>query len=393
MFTDEKNAVMTVILGGGISGLSAAFYASERRLAQPILLEASDRLGGWIHSLKLENGTIFEMGPRMIRPRGPQGKNTLNLIDRLDLSDKLWKISFKHPAAKNRMIYVNEKLHVLPNSISKIFKTVEPFDGPLIKIVWKDLTSPKATKDDDSIYNFVERRFGKDIADNIISPVLCGICAGDAKQISVKMMMESMFEAEQKHGSIFKGFAIERLKKIFSKAKVEKTPENYEDSASAIAAQVENWALWGLDGGFEQLPKRLSEKLKAQGAEIRLNERCENVTFYDDRIELETAEKRQECSRLISSLSAKSLAPLLERQHPQLARELSAIPCVTVAVVNLEFPGIGLTPNGFGFLVPPKEKNPILGVIFDSCVVSRENSTVISTKYFDFILCDFSPID
>ncbi|XP_043271291.1 protoporphyrinogen oxidase [Venturia canescens] len=376
---------MTAILGGGIAGLSAAFYASERRLAQPILLEASNRLGGWIHSLELPNGTIFEMGPRMIRPQGLQGKNTLNLIDRLDLRDKLWHVTSDHPAAKNRMIYVKEKLYVLPNSLSGLFKSMEPFGGPLIKIYWRDMMARKVASEDESMYSFVERRFGKDIADNLISPMLCGICAGDAKKISVKMLMARMFEVEQKHGSVFNGFLLEGWRKIFSKkdktvdVDMMKKANLYDvDSESAVAAQTEKWAMWGLKGGFEQLPNKLTEKSRAQGAEIRLNERCENITFCNDHIELKFDDGTHTCSQLISSLSAKSLAPLLERQHPQLARELSAIPYVTVAIVNLEFPGNCLPMDGFGFLVPPKEKNPILGVIFDSCVHINENFTVLT---------------
>lgn len=378
---------MTVILGGGISGLSAAFYASEKKLGSLVLLESSDRLGGWIRSKESRNGTIFEMGPRTVRsPNVPSAKNTLDLVDRLDLTDKLVPIPSSHPSAKNRMIYVGNKLHLLPNSLSSMFKTLEPFDRPLISALWTDLRSPRVTMEDESMYSFAERRLGKDVADNLISSMLCGICAGDAKKISVNFLMASLFEAEQKHGSITKGLLMNKLKTLFSKKQSsdsEKKPLGHDERSGAKSVELagrEKWSVWGLKGGLEQLPRRLTDRVKAQGVDVRLNERCDKITFRPDCVELEVNNETRTCPQVISALSAKNLAPLLERQHPQLARELSAIPMVTVAVVNLEFPGKCLPHDAFGFLVPPKERLPILGVIFDSCVFPNESSTVRTTK-------------
>ena len=373
---------MTVILGGGMSGLSAAYYATEKKLASLVLLEASDRLGGWVCSKKSPNGSLFEIGPRTIRPRGPAGKNTLNLIDDLKLTDKLIPIPFTHPSAKNRMIYVNNKLHLLPNSFGSLIATKEPFKRALINIWLNDVKAPKVTKDDESIYSFVERRMGKDVADYLISPMLCGICAGDAKKISVNFLMGTFFEAEQKYGSIMKGLLASKFEKIFSvfgKNK-DKAPVQMQNEIvglkSAKLAEKEQWSVWGLSGGLEQLPIRLSDNLKSRGVDMRLNEKCEKIKFVSDGAEIEVNNETRKCSRIISALSAKNLAQLVHVQHPQLAKELWGIPMVNVGVVNLEFPGNRLPMEAFGFLVPPMEKIPILGVIFDSCVFPSKSSTV-----------------
>ncbi|XP_015588358.1 protoporphyrinogen oxidase [Cephus cinctus] len=367
---------MTVILGGGISGLSAAYYALENpRISSMVLLEASNRVGGWICSNKSPNGAIFEQGPRTVRPRGPGGKNTLELIDRLKLTEKLIPIVSSHPAARNRLIYAENKLHLLPNNLKSLFVKNSPFDRPLISILMNDIKAPRISKEDESIYSFVERRLGKDVADNLISPMICGICAGDAKQISVNFLMPSLFEAEQKHGSIAKGLLMNRVNQMFAtKTKVIEV----SGSGTAEMARKNKWAIWGLKDGLEQLPRTLADNLKSRGLDIRLGNRCERLTFKPGYVELTINGETDKYSRIVSSIAAKNLAQLVRRQHPQLARELEAIPTVTVAVVNIQFSGNVLPMQAFGFLVPPKENLPILGVIFDSCVFPHETDTVLT---------------
>ena len=71
-----------LILGGGIAGLSAA-YRLLGSVAKPkniIILESSERLGGWIQSKRYDDGVIFELGPRGLRPAGPSGRASLQLV-------------------------------------------------------------------------------------------------------------------------------------------------------------------------------------------------------------------------------------------------------------------------------------------------------------------------
>lgn len=390
----------TAILGGGISGLSAAYYLLDNPAFRTIkLIEASSRTGGWMRSRVSSGGALFEEGPRTIRPRGPAGSNTLDLVDRLKLSDKIIPISISHPAARNRLIYAKNKLHKLPVSLSGIFRVTPPLDRSLISCLLTDLKAPKLVKDDESIYNFVERRLGKDIADYLISPMICGICAGDAKQISVNFLMKSLFDYEKKYGSITKGFVMSRWeafrnhsdksdvqKSILNETKdLKQGEESNKEISSCQRAKIEKWSIWTLDGGLEQLSKRLADDVKLRGVEISLNTKCEELNFTKAGVELKFNEGIEEYSRVISSLPAKNLASLVRHQHPQLADELLAIPTVNVAVVNLEFAGNVLEQEAFGFLVPPREKLPILGVIFDSCLLPMNNSTVSVKRRLDKI--------
>lgn len=203
---------MPIVLGGGISGLSVGYYLLKK-IGQPTaIFEASNRIGGWIRTEKHKDGFIFEAGPRTIRPKGIQGANTLELIEQLQLPVEGIKSS--HVAAKNRMIYAKGHLCMLPNSLGGAMKTMPPFSQPLMMAIWNDLKSGAKTikYGDESIYDFVYRRFGPEIADYAISPMICGICAGDAKEISVRFLMNDLFETEQKYGGVVKGMFLSKLR-------------------------------------------------------------------------------------------------------------------------------------------------------------------------------------
>ncbi|XP_012283522.1 protoporphyrinogen oxidase [Orussus abietinus] len=379
---------MTAILGGGIAGLSAAYYAlNNPKIGPVILFEASNRLGGWIRTRKSKSGASFEEGPRTIRLAGIGGKNTLDLIDRLDLTDQIFSIKRNHPAIKNKMFFVDNKLCRAATVLQDLLIGKKFFDMPIIQMIRNDLKAERNVRGDESIYNFIERKMSKDVADKVISPVLCGICAGDARQISVNFLLRTIFELEQQHGSIIKGIVKKKLKEIFTRSNEENESNTNTVTQSerlnkrertADIAKAEKWAIVAFKEGLEEFPKKLASNVRLRGGDILIDHKCEKVTFKPNRVELVVNGETKEYSRVISSLPAKKLASLLHRQHPQLARELEAIPTVTVAVVNLQFSGHPLSLQAFGLLVPPKEKLPILGIIFDSCLSSDGSSTVMT---------------
>ncbi|XP_053998260.1 protoporphyrinogen oxidase [Hylaeus anthracinus] len=376
---------MTAILGAGMSGLSAAYYALQNSKLVPIvILEGSNRVGGWVRSLKQPNGTIFEQGPRTIRPTGASGKNTLELIEQLELSDKVIPIPNSHPVAKNRLIYSDNQLHLLPNSFKGVIKKNTLLNRSMLSVVWNDLRAPKVSVDDESIYSFIERRLGKDVADKMISPMVCGIWAGDAHKISVNSIMKNLFELEQKHGSIVKGLVLELIRR--NKKTKSSTNDNQSNVEShntltnlAERAKKEMWSVWGIKGGLEQLPLALVSNITKRGVNIKTEHKCEQIKFDKGRAKLTVNGEVQEYSHIISSLPAKTLASLVQDQHPELSNELRGIPTVTVGVVNLEYPEDVLPINAFGLLIPPKEELPILGVIFDSCVFPGDSKTTVLT--------------
>ncbi|XP_018318471.1 protoporphyrinogen oxidase [Agrilus planipennis] len=384
----------TVVLGAGLGGLSFAHYYLKRFPKETVtILEASERVGGWMRSIK-KNGLIIEKGPRSIRPRGLPGANTLQLVQDLALSEQIVAIPSNHPAALNRMIYVNGELHRLPNNVMSLFKKQPPFSQPLYKYLLNFLTS--ATKpipeNDESIYSFVNRKFGIEVADYLISPLICGICAGDAKEISVRFLMDSLFEKDQRHGTMLQAFVIDGLSSFGKKGEDVPKSDLYQKAAK------EKWSIFSFKDGIEVLPQGLERWLKKeQRCSIVLNKQCKQLELSKNAAKVTLSDKSEiRAKHVVSSLPASKIGNLVKKQYPILGDLLNSIPTVTVAVVNLEYDKKLPIKPGFGFLVPPKENLPILGVIFDSCCFEHypnefENRTLLTVmlggrwydKYFD----------
>ena len=201
------------IVGGGVSGLSAAYYLAKH--VNPSLItvyEASNRVGGWIEATKTEDGHIYEHGPRTIRPAGKQGANTLRLIEELGLEGQLRPILYGHPATVKRLVLKDGELHCLPSSLKKAFFKQPPFSRPLVMAGLRDLFTRQKKCEDEPLFDFVARRFGHDVASYAIDPLVRGVCAGNARNISAKAFVAGpMFELEQKYGGIMKGMMIESL--------------------------------------------------------------------------------------------------------------------------------------------------------------------------------------
>lgn len=363
---------MANILGGGISGLSAAYYLSKTVKSPIALFEATDQIGGWIKSTQ-QQGYIFESGPRTIRPGGIKGKNTLKLIENVGLSNKINPISAGHPAAKNRMIYVNGKLNLLPSAATDIFKTLPPFSKPLASAVLHDLLTRRngSNLEDESIYSFTERRFGKEIAEYAISSMICGICAGDAKKISVKFLMDEIFRNEQKYGGVIKGVLLSNL---FGK---KEKPEHVDSELIRRSVQ-EKWRIYSLTGGLQSLPDTLSSHVQQNQTKVHLNSACTRMNFDSNRVVLTVNGDEFVSNAVISSIPSYKLADLVRDQHPRLSKLLSDITYVDVATVNVQFDKPNLLSPGFGFLVPPCVNRPILGVIFDSVCFDIKDHTLLT---------------
>lgn len=373
---------MPIVLGGGISGLSAAYYLQKYpKFAKSIkLFEAKNRFGGWIKTdYPINNKNVrFEHGPRTLRPKGVKGLNTLALCSELGLNNDVLPIKSSHPAAKNRLLATNEQLCLLPSSLTSAFKTSAPFTKPLVSALMHDYRNGfKGDRlSDDTIYNFAERRFGTEIAKYIISSMMCGICAGDAKEISVKFLMKELFEWEQKHGSVTAGIYHKTMDRFKNK---NPQPPSQPQTNLEKQSTMEKWSIYSMNNGLETLPNALVNDLKAKNIELHANSNCENIEFHKNGSSITVNGKVHQTDSVVCSLPAFEIGKLLGKQHPKLANELNAIPYVDVAVINLLFKGktIIKTP-AFGFLVPPCENRSILGVIYDSCCFDMDGNTVLT---------------
>lgn len=312
---------------------------------------------------------------------------TLELIELLDLQKQIIPIGSNHVAARNRMIFAKNQLCLLPSSLKGVLNVVPPFTKPLYKAGIKDLFGRKSKKplNDESIYSFAERRFGKELADYAVSSMICGICAGDAKEISVKFLMKNIFAKEQKFGGVLRGLLFDLLLNGTDRLK----PPSFPPSELFKKAQKERWSIYSLAGGLETITTRLVSRLHDnKSISLDLNSSCERIRFEPGGpVQFTVNGINHSAKHLVSSIPSFKLAKLVEHQHPKLASELSMIKCVNVAVINLHYRSELLEQKGFGLLVPPIENLPILGIIFDSCCFEMDGQTVLTVmcggKWFE----------
>jgi oxygen-dependent protoporphyrinogen oxidase len=197
--------VDVAIIGGGISGLSAA-YELRKRKRSVIVLERSLRPGGVIQTDKVGD-FVIDAGPDALLVQKPAA---VALCNEIGLGDRLFPTKLPRTA----FVVRNGTLHPLPGASVLGFPTrLKPFFrstlfGPSAKLrMAAELFIPRRSgSDDESIAGFVRRRFGDEAVTYIAEPLLAGIHAGDAERLSMRALFPRLIEAEARNGSVIKTF-------------------------------------------------------------------------------------------------------------------------------------------------------------------------------------------
>ncbi|XP_045254840.1 protoporphyrinogen oxidase isoform X1 [Macaca fascicularis] len=385
-----------VVLGGGISGLAASYHLSRAPCPpKVVLVEGSERLGGWIRSVRGPNGAIFELGPRGIRPAGALGARTLLLVSELGLDSEVLPVRGDHPAAQNRFLYVGGALHALPTGLRGLLRPSPPFSKPLFWAGLRELTKPRGKEPDETVHSFAQRRLGPEVtlaqrpqASSLLNQLqsslfksttpsltlkvaslamdsLCrGVFAGNSRELSIRSCFPSLFQAEQTHRSVLLGLLLG----------AGRTPQ--PDSALIRQALAERWSQWSLRGGLEMLPQALETHLTSRGVSVlRGQPVCGLSLQAEGRWKVSLRDSSLEADHVISAIPASVLSELLPAEAAPLARALSAITAVSVAVVNLQYQGAHLPVQGFGHLVPSSEDPGVLGIVYDSVAFPEQDGS------------------
>ncbi|CAM4339927.1 protoporphyrinogen oxidase [Paenibacillus typhae] len=205
-----------VIIGGGLSGLSAAFYVRKyyrEAGVQPdiVLLEKENVLGGKIETLQRE-GFVIEKGPDSFLARKTA---MVELAQELKLDHELVTTN---PNAKKTYILQKGKLHPMPAGLVLGIPTeLKPFlQSGLISFSGKMramldfVLPPRRSKEDESLGELIERRLGTEVLENMTEPLLAGIYAGDMRKISLQATFPQFGEVERKYGSLIRGMTTGR---------------------------------------------------------------------------------------------------------------------------------------------------------------------------------------
>ena len=346
-----------VIIGGGISGLATAYYLKHEARKKGLnieytLIEKNNRLGGNILTEKI-NGFIIEGGPDCFIFEKPW---VLELCRKLGLSDEV--VNTKEGG--QTFILWNRKLRSLPEGFILMIPTkILPFIfNSLISIPGKlrmalDLFLPKGDPDqDESLAEFVGRRFGSEVVEKIAEPLVAGIHAGNPETMSVKSSFPRFIDMEQKYRSLIIGML--KIRRKAKKAVEEKGPKYtmFLTLKEGLAELVE--AIVGkLDKGSVITGKSV-EKIEKDGSHSYI-------------VHVEGQEPVKADSVILTTPAYVS-AKLIKDIDKDMAADLAKISYVSTATVSLAFKKSDIKEplKGFGFVVPRLEGRKIMAATYSS---------------------------
>ncbi len=313
-----------IIIGGGIAGLSAAFYAHQKGL-NFLLLESSNRLGGAIGTELLENRYVLESGPNSVS----LGSTLTEIIEKLPI-----RSIEANKNAKNKFIYAKNKFFKANNPLEVLFGLLS---GRSHQKIWSELfLKPYSHSLDESVYSFISRHFGEEVADNLVWPVLNGIYAGDPRKLSVKSVFPKLPEIENKYGSLIRGMLKERS---FPKRRI-----------------------FTFQKGLGQLVKELQFYIGNEAVKLNSQVSLVEETEHCFQIKLQCGEKLK-ASKLVLAVPAHAAAKLLPEALAELSKIHYASVCTTTFWVDSAKAKIE---GGFGFLTARNTDTKLLGVIYGS---------------------------
>lgn len=332
-----------VIVGGGLSGLAAAFRIRHTLPAAELtLLETRDRLGGNIGTDQIEGFTV-ERGPNGIFDAKP---HTIQLCRDLGLGDRL--IAASEGSRKNRYLFVHGKMHRLPGDLLGLLRT------PLLSVRGKlELLSEPFRRrsgqlpEDESVAEFARRRFGREAAGTFIDGLVTGVHAGDPERLSLRAAFPRMAKFEAESGSVIRG-AMWAAKRRREMAACGETPGPQR--------------IWSFREGLQVLIDTLAERLgsvaRTDAGVTRLNRTADSWQVVGQGGQVWNAD------RVVLTTPAHHQAELLTGLDPELAADIAGIHTNSIAVVALGYreQDASFRPDGFGYIAPQNTRRDILGV-------------------------------
>ncbi len=349
-----------VIVGGGIAGLSAAYYARKKMPeAEITLLESSDGWGGKITTdrVTFDDGQfIIEGGPDTFLATKPWG---VALCKELGLGDRLHGTN---PHKKNTYVLNRNRLLPLPDGLAMMIPTnIEAIlKSRLVSWFSKarmglDFLLPaKALNGDESLGTFVSRRLGREAYENLIEPLMSGIYAGNGDALSLASTFPYLRDLELKYGSLARGALTMRKQMSTNGQKV-------QGSRSAFLTPTT---------GLAEIVEKLVEYLTANNVTLCLNTRGTSVKHLTPdtwHLELNTGETLT-ADDVVIAAPAFAAAQMLASFDPSLASDLSSIPYASTATVSLAYrqSDIPRDLDGYGYVIPRREGRRALACTWTS---------------------------
>lgn len=337
------------IIGAGITGLTAAFYLKRKRFAVTVY-EASDRVGGVIQSIR-RDGYLAEFGPNTLLETSPKISQMIQDVGlqarRLDPDPKA---EARYVVRYGRPIAMPAKpLGFLTTDLFTLKAKLAVVREPFIK--------PRRDGVEESIGQFVVRRFNQEFLDHAIDALVAGIYAGDPNKLSVMHAFPKLKALEENYGSMIKG-------QILGGRERKKRGEVAKDRAPKFS----------FDEGLQVLPDTLAAHL---GSAVKLNTAVTKLTKtasgWSAHIQTASGRALEEHDAVVFCGTAPKLAELEIRGVTNVGSTLQSFseiryPPVASVVLGFRRDHVAHDCNGFGMLIPKIEGFKILGTIFSSAL-------------------------
>ncbi|KAI1077931.1 Protoporphyrinogen oxidase [Whalleya microplaca] len=423
----QQHVEKIAVVGGGITGLAAAYYASKRYPSASItLFESSNRLGGIVESthVSIDKNTsvVCERGPRTLRANAPRAPVTYDLIHALGLRDTLITVPKQCPTGGTRYILYPDHLVAIPafnptlvrrhiasipapstlqarqlTRLLYVLVTEPLFSGLLGGLLRSILFSTPRPPDlhDESIGSFLARRFGHRFVDNLASAVANGLYAGDVYRLSAKALLPGLWELEMRAeeekrrgrggflGAMLqsaRGRSYQTNAQGVSDVSLAVRSRQREDdliarlrrgSAGELETSLRDTSVFSFRRGLQELPSALEAALRrAKNVHLHIGTSVKKVSQRDGGLALSISGQNKTITQPFTHIIATT-----PYNHVLSAANLENAPMATVTVmlVTLCFatPFLNHPHRGFGYLIPisvPAHQNPehALGVVFDT---------------------------
>jgi len=336
--------VKIVVVGGGISGLTAAFHVLERgrETGAPLdvkVVEASERVGG--HACTLRDADfLVECGPNGFLDR-PSEPAVMDVVRRLGLAPR---VIDSRPAARRRFVFDRGRLRLAPTSPPALVASDALSPVGKARLLLEPWARPPVDGADESVFDFARRRLGREVAEVLVDPAVAGVSGGDSRRLSLAAAFPSVLAMEREHGSLLRALLSGRRRR--------------------------GPRLRSFEGGMQTLIDGLSARL---GSALRTGCAAHAIAPTPGGWRVMLADGTWlEAHRLVLALPASQAASLVERLDPPLAGALRAIRFESLAMVALAYDeaATGVL-GGYGFLATRAAGLDVLGAVWESSIFDR----------------------
>lgn len=330
------NDLQTLIVGGGLSGLTLAHTLRTRQPQHRLLvLEKEAQTGGVIHSFT-GDGVIAEPGPHGFLDNCAESRQ---LLKETGLEDECLRASLKDFV---RYVYHNGTLKCIPQNPLKILRAPLISPGEKLRVAGEFFT--RALPGEPSVAEWARHHFGPALLP-YLDAALTGTWAGDIERLSIDSVMPGVRALEKEHGSIIRG--------LLAKMKAAKKAGGKKRGLPAMTSFPQ---------GMEHLVTRIADELKA-GEDILCNCPVTGIFAQEGRWKVQCNGRSFSADNLVLALPVNATLQLLAPLDPP---PMPSIPEADLVNIAMTFPAETPIPPGFGFLIPEQEGKFILGCLFSS---------------------------